>query len=282
MLTDGTMSLPFVQRDKQSLFFEHLRRFCCVEPGLAALLPAALSKSTDCRLACDSRKRLGRSSRRRARALVPACSLMQHETAGRLWPPDGPRVPPVGAVTFLVRLHRSTPIMRLDLDARFWEEQMGGATDVKRRVVSSARWTTRPTISAATATRTPSRRRTIGARSPSRSALFFAAARRGRCPRGHAAVLFPGPLQTRPPLNWSPSWETRRTCSRIGPRFGVLARSSTTQLPVIAGCNSAPLPSVTCSSSRAAAVPIACSFPRDRYANILNRTIVMGDVARKS
>ena len=40
-----------------------------------------------------------------------------------LWPADGPRVPPPGATSFLLRLHRSTPVMRLDLDTRFWEAE---------------------------------------------------------------------------------------------------------------------------------------------------------------
>ena len=47
------------------------------------------------------------------------------------WPPDGPTVPPVGAVSFLFRLHRSTPIMRLDLDARFWSEHSAGITELE-------------------------------------------------------------------------------------------------------------------------------------------------------
>jgi hypothetical protein len=33
-------------------------------------------------------------------------------------------------VSFLVRLHRSTPIMRVDVDARFWVEQMGSNSNV--------------------------------------------------------------------------------------------------------------------------------------------------------
>jgi len=51
------------------------------------------------------------------------------------WPLDGPTVPPEGAISFLVRLHRSTPIMRIDLDARSWSERTTGANelDVARR-----------------------------------------------------------------------------------------------------------------------------------------------------
>ena len=43
VLTDGTMSLPFVQREKQSLFFEHLRRYLLrARPGARRHLRGAL------------------------------------------------------------------------------------------------------------------------------------------------------------------------------------------------------------------------------------------------
>lgn len=45
VFTDGTMTLPFVQRNRQSLFFEHLRRFCCVRARDRGVVFAALSKS---------------------------------------------------------------------------------------------------------------------------------------------------------------------------------------------------------------------------------------------
>ena len=71
VLTDGTMSLPFVQREKQSLFFEHLRRFCCVRARERGVIFAALSKShglpSGVRIDEAAREKLGRS---RARALV--------------------------------------------------------------------------------------------------------------------------------------------------------------------------------------------------------------------
>jgi NurA-like 5'-3' nuclease len=39
-------------------------------------------------------------------------------------------VPPAGAVTYLVRFHRNTPIMRLDMDLGYWERFVRGETDV--------------------------------------------------------------------------------------------------------------------------------------------------------
>jgi len=129
VLADGTMSLPFVNRDKQSLFFEHLRRFCCVRARSRSVRFAALSKSHG----LPSGVRLEEAAREKCGAKEPEhwfLRLPDSDTDGwSLWPPDGPRVPPVGAVSFLVRFHRSTPIMRLDLDARFWDDNMGGGGD---------------------------------------------------------------------------------------------------------------------------------------------------------
>jgi hypothetical protein len=126
VLTDGTMSLPFVQRDKQSLFFEHLRRFCCVRARARGVCFVALSKSHG----LPSGVRPEEAAREKLAVAEPEHWFLRVPDLPRdgwsPWPPDGPRIPPPGAVTFLVRLHRSTPIMRVDLDARFWDEQVGG------------------------------------------------------------------------------------------------------------------------------------------------------------
>lgn len=121
VFTDGTMTLPFVQRSRQSLFFEHLRRFCCVRARDRGVVFAALSKShglpSGVRLDKAAREKLGRPDPEHWFLRMP-----DSERDG--WSPlpaDGPRVPPVGAITYLFKLHRTSPIMRLDLDARFWE-----------------------------------------------------------------------------------------------------------------------------------------------------------------
>lgn len=131
ILTEGTMSLPFVQHGKQSLFFEHLRRFCCVRARARGVYFAALSKSHG----LPSGIRLEEAAREKSGVAEPEHWFLRIPDTTRdgwsLWPPDGPRVPPVGAVSFFVRLHKSMPIMRLDMDVRFWEERMGGAADVE-------------------------------------------------------------------------------------------------------------------------------------------------------
>jgi len=122
VLTDGTMTLPFVQRRRQSLFFEHLRRFCCVRAREKGVIFGALSKShglpSGLRIEEAARDKLGRQDAEHWYMRMP-----DREVDG--WSPtpvDGPRVPPAGAITYLVRLHRNTPIMRLDLDAHYWLE----------------------------------------------------------------------------------------------------------------------------------------------------------------
>jgi hypothetical protein len=131
VLTDGTMSLPFVQRDKQSLFFEHLRRFCCVRAQARGVVFAALSKSHG----LPSSVRIEEAAREKLGVADPEHWFMRVPDSTRdgwsPWSSDGPTVPPLGAVSFLIRLHRSTPVMRIDLDARFWGERVRGTDDLE-------------------------------------------------------------------------------------------------------------------------------------------------------
>jgi hypothetical protein len=131
VLTDGTMSLPFVQRDRQSLFFEHLRRFCCVRAQARNVVFAALSKSHG----LPSGMRIEEAAREKLGVAEPEHWFMRVPEAARdgwsPWSPDGPTMPPLGAVSFLIRLHRSTPIMRIDFDARFWEQRVSGSNDLE-------------------------------------------------------------------------------------------------------------------------------------------------------
>jgi hypothetical protein len=130
VLTDGTMSLPFVQRDKESLFFEHLRRFCCVRARAGGVYFAALSKSHG----LPSSVRIDEAAREKLGVPEPEHWYLRVPNSTRdgwsLWPSDGPRVPPVGSVSFLLRLHRSTPIMRLDVDERFWKERIAAGSEL--------------------------------------------------------------------------------------------------------------------------------------------------------
>ena len=45
----------------------------------------------------------------------------------------GRRIPPPGAVSYLVRFHRSTPVLRLDMDRQYWEKQVKKGTEMETR-----------------------------------------------------------------------------------------------------------------------------------------------------
>jgi hypothetical protein len=119
VVNDGTMSLPLVHRQGASLFFEHLRRLCCVEACDRGVTYISLSKSAG--LAAGAQ--LEEAARERLGTAEPEHWFMRVPDPSEGWspyPPDGPQVPPAGAVSYLVRLHRSTPVMRVDINAHAW------------------------------------------------------------------------------------------------------------------------------------------------------------------
>ncbi|WP_295543374.1 hypothetical protein [uncultured Thiohalocapsa sp.] len=132
VLIDSTLSLPFVNRASNSLFFEHLKRLCCVEAvargvGFFALskshgLPAMehLERLAACRLGKDEKDKVEHWFVR-----IP----IQARDGWTLSLVENRHLPPVGAVSYLVRFHRNTPVMRLDMDLGYWEKRVRGATD---------------------------------------------------------------------------------------------------------------------------------------------------------
>ena len=131
MLLDSTLSLPFVQRPDTSLFFEHLKRLCCVEALRAGVGFFALSKSHG----LPSIELLEGLAREKAG--LPAGKTAEHwflrlPTLDRdgwdLSLTEGRRLPAPGAVTYLVRYHRTTPVLRLDVDLQFWQQRVHGET----------------------------------------------------------------------------------------------------------------------------------------------------------
>jgi hypothetical protein len=46
---------------------------------------------------------------------------------------SGRRLPPPGAVTYLVRFFRNTPVMRLDMDIEYWKSFVHGNTEDETR-----------------------------------------------------------------------------------------------------------------------------------------------------
>lgn len=137
VLVDGTLSLPLVSRPTHSLFHEHLKRLCCVEAREKGVCFAALSKSHGLPsmdrvedLATDV------SSSRPAehwyiRLPLPGVDNWSFPLS------EDRRIPPPGAVTYLVRFHRTTPVLRLDVDRGWWLDRIHGssaeATNVAER-----------------------------------------------------------------------------------------------------------------------------------------------------
>src|SRR5262249_5184628 len=127
VLVDTTFSLPLVGIPIGSLFFEHLKRLCCVEARRRGTGFFALSKSHGLP-SVESLEELAREK----------CGLPQGQVAEhwlfRVPTPEqdgwslslagGKRLPPPGAVSYLFRLHRTTPVFRLDMDRTFWLERV--------------------------------------------------------------------------------------------------------------------------------------------------------------
>jgi hypothetical protein len=131
LFIDGTLSLPFVGRKELSLFFEHLKRLCCVEARKRDCGFFALSKSHG----------------------IPSINLLEELAAQKAgfsekqqtehwflrfpvkgkdgWEfslTEGRMIPPVGTISYLVRFHRKSPVYRLDMDQVYWEEKIRGET----------------------------------------------------------------------------------------------------------------------------------------------------------
>ncbi len=121
--------------EESSLFYEHLKRLCCVEARRRGLGLLALSKSHGLpsielvehlvRQAAD--KPSGVVEHWYLRLPVPNIDNWKFSLA------EGRRLPPPGAVTYLVRFHRTTPVMRLDMERDFWQTHVLGASDDETR-----------------------------------------------------------------------------------------------------------------------------------------------------
>lgn len=137
VLVDTTFSLPLVGIPIGSLFFEHLKRLCCVEARRRGTGIFALSKSHGL-ASVESLEELARE-----KCGVPQGQVAEHWFF-RIPVPDldgwsfslagGKRLPPPGAVSYLFRLHRTTPVLRLDMDRALWLERVRGKTEADTRV----------------------------------------------------------------------------------------------------------------------------------------------------
>lgn len=131
LLMDGTFALPLVSRKQLSLFYEHLKRFCCVAARQSGIGFFALSKSHGLP-AMEIIEELTRT-----KAGADPGQVAEHWYLRlpldkiddwQLELTNGRQLPPVGAVTYLVRFHHSTPVMRLDMDIEYWRQNVRGAS----------------------------------------------------------------------------------------------------------------------------------------------------------
>ncbi|AMA10669.1 DNA double-strand break repair nuclease NurA [Picosynechococcus sp. PCC 73109] len=134
VLMDTTFSLPLLASGESSLAYEHAKRLCCVLARQKGIGFFTLSKSH------------GLPSIERLEQLVAEVQG-QNATAEhwflRIPEPDQDgwalslaaerRLPPPGAVTYLVRFHRPAPVLRLDMDRFYWDEFVRGETAEETR-----------------------------------------------------------------------------------------------------------------------------------------------------
>ncbi len=135
LIFDSTLTLPLVTRRDVSLFYEHLKRLCCVEARSRGVVLIGLSKSHGLP-GIQYIEEAAREVAGAERNDPPEHWYLRVPSArvdGWVLPStEGRRVPPAGAVTYLVRFHRNVPVMRVDFDANYWEENLRDEQQVRQ------------------------------------------------------------------------------------------------------------------------------------------------------
>lgn len=144
ILMDTTFSLPLVQNSTQSLFYEHVKRLCCVEARKREIFFITISKSH------------GFPSMELIEGLAAELLGIKDGKVAEHWyfrlPLQGEdlwdfslakerKVPPTGAVSYLFRLHKNTPVMRLDMDRQTWETRLKGNAQAESTLFSELDYT---------------------------------------------------------------------------------------------------------------------------------------------
>lgn len=131
LMIEGTLSLPMVGQVSTSLFYEYLKRLCCVEATRRQIGMLALTKSHGLTTTEPLEEIVREKASQRVggtdehwflRLPIPGIDRWNSSLA------RGRRLPPAGAVTYLFRLHRNSPLMRLDVDLNYWREVIQGQT----------------------------------------------------------------------------------------------------------------------------------------------------------
>jgi hypothetical protein len=136
LLMDTTFSLPLVGSTVGSLFYEHLKRLCCVTARKRGIGFFTLSKSHGLP-AMETLETLAREVQGLAQGQVAEHWYLRipelHKDNWSLSLAEGRRIPPPGAVSYLLRFHRTTPVLRLDMDREYWEQYVQGDNEVETR-----------------------------------------------------------------------------------------------------------------------------------------------------
>ncbi|MBD1863992.1 MULTISPECIES: hypothetical protein [Trichocoleus] len=132
LLMDTTFALPLVTNPKNSLFYEHLKRLCCVKARGQDIGFFTLSKSHGLpgmefleRIAAELQGLVKGDVAEHWYLRVPEPDQDQWALSMA----QGRRLPPPGAVSYLVRFHKNTPVMRLDMDRAYWKTFIKGSND---------------------------------------------------------------------------------------------------------------------------------------------------------
>lgn len=136
ILINTTFSLPMVGLKTGSLFFEHQQRLACLEATERGIAFLGLSQSHG----FPSIEIIEGLARERAglergvaehwylRLPIPKLDPWKLALA------ETRRVPPPGVVSYLVRFHRTFPVMRLDMDREFWRKNVQGKNQAQTMV----------------------------------------------------------------------------------------------------------------------------------------------------
>jgi hypothetical protein len=134
LIFDSTLTLPLVTRRDVSLFYEHLKRLCCVEARRNGVVLLGLSKSHGMH-GIGFIEDAARVAAGKGEGDVPQHWYwripLQEIDGWELPSTEGRRIPPAGAVTYLVRFHDNVPILRVDLDYRYWAEHLRDEVHVR-------------------------------------------------------------------------------------------------------------------------------------------------------
>jgi hypothetical protein len=137
VLMDTTFSIPLAKTKGQSLFYEHVKRLCCVEALKRQVAFLTLSKSHGLpamdQIEAFAAEALGLGQTQTAehwymRLPVPGEDTWTFSLTGAR------QIPPLGAVTYLFRLHRNTPVLRLDMDRAYWEANLKASENAEARL----------------------------------------------------------------------------------------------------------------------------------------------------